>query len=545
MLDYSWFTVLVGSLGNLIIGLATYFRASKSATSKWFATFTVLLALYLVFNQFSVSSQTVSDTLFWIRSVMVVSPFIVFSFFVLVNVFPNDQMTISKKVFVPSLVCTLAVSILGFTPLIFQSVEINPIIQPNPGKLIFAYVLYNLVFVLWSFIILAKKWKKSSGIERNQLKFLVLGAIIMFSLILVSNVFLVVVFGVSNFVSLVPVYTLIFVGMASYAIVQLGLFDVKIIATEATTLILWLVLFAKLFITQDVREISIDAFVLIVVTIFSFILVRSVTREVKQREELQELTEKLQALDKQKDEFISMAAHELRAPMTAIRGYVSMLLDGDAGELPDTARDYLTDANTVTERLVRLVNNMLNVGRIEEGRMVFKEEVVKVSEVVNHVYISFKFEAQRKNLDFGVNIQEGVKDTVYVDVDKLNEVIGNLVSNSIKYTERGRIDINIKQSNSEWIRVEIVDTGTGISQEEQKKLFQKFYRVESSVGKTIGTGLGLYICRLLIDKFGGKIGLDSTPGKGSNFWFELPVVDKDYSGPKSVEQNKGSVNIKV
>jgi len=537
MPEVSWLIVIVGALGNFIVGVVTFLRNTKSATNRWFGLFSLFLALYLILNQLSISQDNSDSTLFWIRSVMVVAPAIVFSFFMLVEAFPRDKSNISRRLFIGSLLSTVFVMVLGTTPLFFESVSISPSVQPTPGKLIPIFILYNIFFLGWSVYVLIQKLRKSSGLVKKQIKYFLLGAIIMFSLILFSNVLLVVVFGISDLVILVPIYTLAFVGIVSYAIVQFGMFDVRIIATEATIVVLWMVLFSKIVTAQNNSEMLVDSIVFVSVLILGVLLMRSVSKEVKQRKELEELTKKLQAMDKQKDEFISMVAHELRAPMTAIRGYVSMLLDGDAGELSDTAREYLTDANSVTERLVRLVNNMLNVGRIEEGRMIFKKEVAKLSDVAHQIWVSFKFEAQRKKLEFGLNIPENIKDTVYVDVDKLNEVLGNLVSNAVKYTDKGRIDINLKQPSQDLIRVEVIDTGPGISQEEQSKLFQKFYRVESAVGKTIGTGLGLYISQLLIGKFGGTIGLESKTGKGSNFWFELPVVGKDFSPPKDFEES--------
>ncbi|MCS7092354.1 MAG: GAF domain-containing sensor histidine kinase, partial [Patescibacteria group bacterium] len=234
---------------------------------------------------------------------------------------------------------------------------------------------------------------------------------------------------------------------------------------------------------------------------------------------------KLKLLDKQKDEFLNMAAHELRAPMTAIKGYISMIIQGDAGEIPEKARRYLVDASAVTDRLVRLVNNMLNVSRIEEGRLIYQIEKENLSVPVQSVFNQFRPEAERKGLDYVLDIPRDIKDKVEVDPDRIQEVIGNLVSNAIKYTEKGFVKLSLSQSEPARIRFEVSDSGPGISEEELKKLFGKFYRAESSIGKTTGTGLGLYISKLLVEKFGGKIGVNSKLGEGSVFWFELPVVN--------------------
>jgi len=242
--------------------------------------------------------------------------------------------------------------------------------------------------------------------------------------------------------------------------------------------------------------------------------------------ELQNLNRKLKELDTQKDEFVSMAAHELRSPLTAIKGYISMIIEGDTGDIPEKARQYLADCMAVTDRLVRLVNNMLNVTRIEEGRIVYQMEQTSLIRAVQEVFNSSRVEAERKGLKFAVHIPNSLDDDVQVDPDRIREVIGNIVSNAIKYTEKGGVDIKMSNPRSGWVKVEVVDTGPGISKEEQIKLFQKFYRAESTSGKTFGTGLGLYITKLLVEKFEGKLDLTSELDKGSNFWFELPVIKK-------------------
>lgn len=235
-------------------------------------------------------------------------------------------------------------------------------------------------------------------------------------------------------------------------------------------------------------------------------------------------TEKtLEELEEHKDEFISMAAHELRAPMTAIKGFISIVVEGGAGDIPEKARGFLADASAITERVIRLVSNMVNVSRIEEGRMAYQMEPVRLSRLIQIAFNQFKVEAQRKGLDLILDTPQEVRDEVVADPDRLLDVLGNLVSNAVKYTNHGSVVIKTLQPNDSLVRLEVVDTGPGISEKEQNKLFKKFYRVESHVGKTIGTGLGLYISKLLIKQFNGQIGMESEVGKGSTFWFELPL----------------------
>lgn len=242
--------------------------------------------------------------------------------------------------------------------------------------------------------------------------------------------------------------------------------------------------------------------------------------------ELRTANKKLKELDKKKDEFVSVAAHELRAPMSAIKGYLSMVLEGDAGKMPLRASEFLQEASEGNERLIRLVNNMLNVSRIEEGRMVYQMGVVGLGKVAKTVFEEFRLEAKKKGLKILLNIPSGLRDQIFVDQDRIHEVVANLVSNAVKYTDKGSVTIRLSCPRQAVVRLEVRDTGFGIAKKEQEKLFQKFARTESSTGDVMGTGLGLYIAKLLIKKFGGRIGFESPIGKGSTFWFELPVSSK-------------------
>lgn len=350
-----------------------------------------------------------------------------------------------------------------------------------------------------------------------------IGVIIFYVFNLIFNIFLPVFMGITHLYFLGDYSTIFLLSFTTYAVLRHELFDVRVFAAELLTVLIWSILFAKVLFARDFSEVTMDLVVLLIMVVFGILLIRSVTKEVKQKEELERLTKKLKHMDEVKNEFISVAAHELRAPLTAIKGYLSLILDGDAGKITAQAREFLQDSALSNERMIRLVNNMLDVGRIEEGRIVYQEGYANVSELVQQAYSEFKLESEHKGLDLKVELGKALHDRVFVDPDRLHEVIVNFLSNALKYTETGWVSLRVVNPRAGWVRAEVSDSGVGITEPEQKKLFRKFYRVSSEAGKTIGSGLGLYVSKLLIERFGGQIGVESEYGKGSTFWFELPV----------------------
>lgn len=511
---------------NIPLSIIILKNNPKSWTNRLFALLIVLLTIYLVVNTELYVISDYNLRLIIGRAIMANAAFLNLVVFLFLSVFPKEEFTVSKKVSIPSFIITTVLFFVAFTDLIFKSISVTSenTVVPEPGLLMPIFGLHTLILILGGVIAVIKKRSKVNGIDKARVNYILFAFALLFFLILVFNFLLPVVFKFGGFVPLLPIYILLFLGIVSYTIVKHSLFGLRVVATQAFAIIIWLILLSNLFTETDNSQRIIDGLVLIFSIISGLLLVRSVVQEVKQKEQLEVLTQKLRDLDQQKNEFISMAAHELRAPMTAIKGYISMILEGDTGDIPEKARGFLADATSINDRMVRLVNNMLNVSRIEEGRMSFQFDNDELSRVIRTVYSQFLPEAQRKNLDYKLEIPNQLKDKVYADVDKLHEIAGNLISNAIKYTEKGYVCVRLSQPTPTVIRFEVEDSGPGISPEEQVKLFQKFYRVESNVGKTTGTGLGLYISRLMIEKFKGKIGLISETGKGSTFWFELPVV---------------------
>jgi signal transduction histidine kinase len=228
-------------------------------------------------------------------------------------------------------------------------------------------------------------------------------------------------------------------------------------------------------------------------------------------------------LDKAKDEFVNIASHELRSPLTIIKSYLWMLTNHKAGELNEKQTMYLEKATRGTERMLALVNDYLNIARIEQGRITLNIELVDYTQLIEEIYDEFKLKADEKKLWIKVETDPDLP-KIYADKSRLREILVNLVSNAVKYTQSGGVLVKAYRDDK-FVRVDVKDTGRGIKDEDIKKLFTKFGRLESNfsnVAEEGGTGLGLYITKSLVEKMGGAIGVESEGlGKGSIFWFTL------------------------
>ena len=230
---------------------------------------------------------------------------------------------------------------------------------------------------------------------------------------------------------------------------------------------------------------------------------------------------RLKELDKLKDDFVSVASHELRTPMTAIKSYLWMALYKSPQPLDSKVREYITIAFNSTERLIRLVQDMLTVSRIEGKRLIFDLQRMDLIPLCEQVYNELKIKADEKHITLTFERNE-IPYMVTVDKGRILEVLENLVGNALKFTpEGGKISISLRKVDG-MVETRISDTGPGISKKDIALLFQKFSRLNQTDSITTGTGLGLYIAKQVITLHNGKIWVESEVGHGSTFIFTLP-----------------------
>lgn len=232
-------------------------------------------------------------------------------------------------------------------------------------------------------------------------------------------------------------------------------------------------------------------------------------------------------VQKMKTEFVTVAAHQLRTPTSAVKWSLEMLLEGDLGKLNEAQKNIIEKAHKTNDKAIRLVNDLLNVAEIEEGRYLSKLVLLNIEDLIQSVAEEYKEQIKEKKIKFEFKKPEEQLPKIMLDVEKTKIAVRNILDNAVRYTlPRGKISIFIKKEAKN-IEVQIQDSGLGIPFEQQDKIFTKFFRGSNIMRiDTEGTGLGLYITKNIIEAHGGTIWFESEEGQGTTFYFTLPVKER-------------------
>jgi len=394
-----------------------------------------------------------------------------------------------------------------------------------PGILYVPFTAFFLGFVIFSHLLLWRALKHTAGLKKLQIQYFLVAMGVSFA---------------GGSLSFLPVYEIdfypffnilafMYTPIITYAILRKQLFDIRVVLTQFLVGVIAILLFINFVLSKTGFEYLWKGGVLLAFLGVGYLLVKSVLNEIKQKEQLQEAYKKLEELDRSKSEFVSIASHQLRTPLTAMKGYISMILEGSYGKLETKQKKPLESISESNERLIRLVNDLLNVSRIESGKVEMKWEQGSVEEIIKSVVEELGIKIKEKNAELVFEEPESSLPLVRIDKEKIRNVVLNVIDNAIRYTPKGNIVVNakcqmsnVKTSN---LLISVQDTGEGMTQEEMGKLFQTFSRGGAGMRfSTEGAGLGLYIAKKFVEMHKGRIWVESEgKGKGSTFFVELPV----------------------
>ncbi len=525
-----------------ILGYTVYRHNTGSTTNRTLFVVSVFASLWGVANYLSYQIHSSHNISLWLlRAVLFFAVWFCFYIYKLMYVFPLEVVKLPSWFTYYLRAFVGFVSVLVLSPYVFKRIiNISPIGVPHAelgaGIAIFGITVFSLVIASW--YALVRKIFLADKSVRNRYLPVLYGTIVTFSFLIAFNFILPAFVGDLRFIPFGGIYILPFVGFTAYAIVRYGLFDLKIIATESFVIIITLLYIGKVLISPSPRERIIDGVILVASAFFGILLVRSIKQEVRAREEvrllaqrlsetnweLARINEQLRVIDQRKSEFVSIVSHQLRTPITALKGYSSLLLENTFGELTSKQKVPVEKIFISSTRLADMVTDFLDISKIEQGKMSYNFVSVDVRAMLIDLIEEFAPIAKQKDIVLSSNFEKIPAYIVTADEGKLRQILSNVLDNSVKYTPHGSVQISLEKDNTKGaIILKVKDSGIGLSQDDIHHLFGKFTRGSGGQREnTDGSGLGLYVAMKMLDAMHGKIWVDSEgQNKGSTFVIEL------------------------
>lgn len=537
------FTVLGSGLG---IALWVMLGDSKKLVNKLFSCFVFLVVINIFVSYLFQLHIDSIYTIYWAKLIWVTASLMIPVFYYFAVYFPRKVKSYLPLNIIFILLGAIFSILSLWSDLLIKNISIkdwgNEI---SYGSLIYPFyaaLIGSIIFGLWTIL---RKYILLSRIEKVKIKYFIFGIGIFLTANIVFGVIMPALFGNSEFTSLGDYSAIFFIGFTAYAIMRHQLFNIKVIATESIVILLSFGLLVETFISNSIGELIIKVIIWGLATYGGWQLIKSVKLEIQQKEELEHLAKKLEEtnvhlkdLDRLKDDFLSMASHELNTPLAAIEGYLSMILEegmGGGDNLSPQTREYLNRIFKASGRLSEIVKDLLNVSRIESGRIHLIYAEGQIEQIVKDAVNEIDPKLHEKNHTICMELPSEPLPVSWMDITRITEVVINFLGNAVKYTDDGgHIEIGAKEEDGN-ILVWVKDNGKGIPKDKSERVFQKFTQVDVLKDEVKGTGLGMYISQKFVELHKGKIWFESEgEGKGTVFYFSLPIVEK-----KPYDPNEG------
>ncbi len=572
----------------LCLGVVIYIQNRKNALHKSFLYLSIAIAIWVFANYMedAVSLYSLKAVLTQIDFISAL--YMAYFFFDFCYVFSKDQVQIPRISIYRKIL--FSISILFSLLILFSQAVIghvllsNGVSNPVYGNLHFPYIAYLVLVDLMGLWFLLIKYAKEDSSTKKQTVSVFLGSFLVVIAMVIANIVLPMIMGYSSnflFLSRLGVYSvLILIGFMSYSIAKSNFLNIKIITAQLFSIAMVLVFFYEILSSQSKQELFLRIILFLLVLYFASMIVTYVKLEVKRKEEVEMLNkeinerkeelqkmsdslavanDQMKKLDRAKSEFISRASHDLRTPLTGIKGYVSMLAEGSYGEVTDKQKDILGKTYSIGEGMLSLVEDLLSASKLEAQGMSYEFGKWKIEDVCQQIVDTLYPKAKGMGLYLDYQKPQEVLPELVIDGRRIKEAISNLVDNAVKYSKQGGVTVRLERAEASnyqppvtsnpnekftmitgaVARITISDTGIGIPKDEIPYLFAKFSRGKDTTRLNAGgTGLGLYICKGFIEGNGGKIWVESEgDGKGSRFIVELPIETPKDILEQSVDKN--------
>lgn len=528
--------ILLASIANVLFGLTVYSRNRNNATSNAFFFLSISIMVWGLVMALFRSAPDIDAASYLASALYATAALIPFFSVRFAQIFPErDRRTLSRRdVLIAIPCCTTILLSLAPHALVLGVSFGNAEPTIHFDRWFYAlYILYTVSYFSWAEWLLMRTYFRSGSEVRHQLFYIITGTFITIAIAGVTNLML-PFFQIFTFNWLGQIATTTMTGLIAYGVLRYHMFNVRLLSTEILMFFLWVMVFSNIVIADTLQGKLFNMSIFTLILVAGLLLIRSIVQEVKARDRIQELAtnlkkanEHLREVDRQKSEFLSIASHQLRTPLAAIKGYASLMLENAYGALSDEMRKPVDTIFSSSARMADTVNDFLNVSRIEQGKMEYRIIRCDLQALVKNATEELRVSATSKGLELHYHDDGTGPYMVNMDTSKIEHVVSNLIDNAIKYTPHGSVTVQLgRRSEKNEVYVAVQDTGAGIPRDSIHALFDKFVRARNAKEINVtGTGLGLYVAKEMAKAHGGTITAQSEgEGRGSTFTLTLPLT---------------------